>query len=545
MSLSKEIWFSLLLVFVSYLTFFHGLDHYPLWDPDEGRIGIIAKEMVESGNWTTLSHLGDSYYDKPAPYFWLIAIGFSLFGVGELAVRLPSAAAAILTVGIIYLWARRSGGWKWAWWSGLVLATSGEFVALGRFGKMDMVFTLFFTAALLYFLWWKEPSEGKPWIWPFYLFLALASLVKGPAGVVLPLLIVGISLWLQKRWDLVREMFSLLGVGIAVLVSGSWYLTAAMHDPQYIWSFLLDHNLLRFLTVQEDISHPAPVYYLSLILLAGFLPWSFFLPPALHNLWQRRMDKKQEERQTLTVWALAVLVFFSLSRNQLGTYILPALPPLALLTGDFLERLVEGKDNSLWRRRWVFFGSLVWLCLLLVGPPLAEMLLKPRYPQYFTLQLSFMPVSFLLIVTGIAWYLRRERWIPWLISLSALWIILWFYEVKAHEISESRSAWSMAQIVNRVPPSTYRLVATRPESFFFYLAEDIDNLQTTKSVSSIARMLGEALPTVALVKQKHMKELEHVPSSKLFVWKSLPSAGVLVANFPPPSAQDLGTPPKR
>jgi hypothetical protein len=103
----------------------------------------------------------------------------------------------------------------------------------------------------------------------------------------------------------------------------------------------------------------------------------------------------------------------------------------------------------------------------------------------------------------------------------------------------------MAQIVNRVPPRTYRLIATRPESFSFYLAEGVDDLQITKSVSSIARMLGETLPTVALVKERHMKKLEQVPSAKLFVWKRAPSAGALVANFPPPAAHDLGTPPKR
>jgi hypothetical protein len=183
--------------------------------------------------------------------------------------------------------------------------------------------------------------------------------------------------------------------------------------------------------VQEDIRHPAPVYYLSLILLAGFLPWSFFLPPALHNLWQRRRDKKQEDGQTLAVWALTVLVFFSLSRNQLGTYILPAIPPLALLTGDFLERFVAGEENSLWRRRWIFFGGLVWFCLLLMGPPLAKILLEPRYPQYFSSQLSLIPVLFLILIAGVGWFLRRERWIPWLISFSTLWIILWFYEVKA------------------------------------------------------------------------------------------------------------------
>ena len=64
---------------VCYLTFFHRLGDSALWDPDEGRSGIIAKEMVNSGNWATLTHNGRPYHDKPALYFWLVALGLKLW----------------------------------------------------------------------------------------------------------------------------------------------------------------------------------------------------------------------------------------------------------------------------------------------------------------------------------------------------------------------------------------------------------------------------------------------------------------------------------
>ncbi|MFQ5684612.1 MAG: ArnT family glycosyltransferase, partial [Candidatus Binatia bacterium] len=170
------------LTVVCYCIFFYGLGHYPLWDPDEGRVGEIAKEMVASGNWVTLTHNGLPYYDKPAPYFWLLALGIKLLGLNELAVRLPSALAAGLTIGLVYLWGCVSGGWKRGLWGGLVLATSIEFAALGRFAKMDMLFTFFFSAALFCFLWWRKHGSTRRSIWAFYLALALASLTKGPAG---------------------------------------------------------------------------------------------------------------------------------------------------------------------------------------------------------------------------------------------------------------------------------------------------------------------------------------------------------------------------
>jgi len=62
----------LFLGLLCYLIFFHGLGNYALWDPDEGRIGIIAKEILASGNWATLTHNGVPYYDKPVPTIALV-----------------------------------------------------------------------------------------------------------------------------------------------------------------------------------------------------------------------------------------------------------------------------------------------------------------------------------------------------------------------------------------------------------------------------------------------------------------------------------------
>jgi len=526
----------LFLILICYLSFFRGLGEYALWDPDEGRSGVIAKEVVASGNWVTLTRNGDPYYDKPVLYFWLVALGLKLLGVHEFAVRLPSALAAGLTVGIVCLWGCVSKGWKLGLWAGLVLATSAEFVALARFGNTDMVFTLFFTAALICFLWWKEKGKGKGWLWLFYLLLALASLTKGPVGVLLPLLIVGTALGLQKRWDLLKDMRLPQGIAVALLASGPWYLLAALRDPDYIKTFLWKHNVLRFFVSQQGIDHPEPAYFLLLVLAGGFLPWIIFLPAVLHNFWEHRGGQGQEHRLFLVVWVAAVLTFFSLAQNKLGTYILPAFPPLALLTGDLLVQFIERQESRPWRHRWILYGSLTWLVLLLAISPVSEMILKNRYPQYFPLNLPLFPTSLFLLSTALAWILRQEKWVPWLVSLSSLWLTLWFYGVKAQEISEVRSARTLARIVNGNTRKGYRVVAIRADSFSFYLS---NHVQVVSHPLMIEDMLKESVPTVALVKEKHLKEMR----SRIFVWKTVPSASALVANFPPP-AQALGRLPK-
>lgn len=517
----------ILLLLVCYLTFFRGLGDYGLWDPDEGRSGVIAKEIVNSGNWLTLTRNGEPYYDKPVLYFWLVALGIKILGLSELAVRLPSALAATLTVGIVFLWGLASGGWKRGLWGGLVLATSMEFVALGRFGNTDMVFTFFFTAALLSFLWWKE--RGTRQIWPFYLFLALASLTKGPVGVVLPFLILGITLGLRKKMALLREMHLLQGMGLVLLFSGSWYLVAALYDPEYIKTFLWDHNVLRFLTSRRGISHPEPFYYLFVVFLGGFLPWIFFLPVVLGDFRKSRGDEAGEKRLFLLVWAVTVLLFFSFARNKLGTYILPAFPPLALLTGDVIKGFVAGEASEPWRDRWIIFGSFLWLFSLVAIPPLGEMIFRSRYPQYFPLNLPIFLAALFFLLATVAWALRKQRWTPWIVSFSSLWLVLWFYGSEAPEISELRGTRTLTRILNGNGSHAYRVVALRAESFSFYLP---NHVQVVSLPDIIESMLEESIPTVALIKEKHLREMARLPREKLFLWKSIPSAGALVANFP-------------
>ena len=531
---------ALFLGLLCYLIFFHRLGHYPLWDPDEGRIGVIAKEMLASGNWLTLTQNGAPYYDKPVPYFWLIALGLEFLGLSELAVRLPSAAAAGLTVASVFLWGARSGGMARGLWAGMILATSMEFIFLGRLGKMDMVFAFFFTAALLSFLWWRERGRGA--IWLFYLFVGLASLAKGPAGVLLPLLIVGITVAVERRWELFREMRLLEGAGVVLLVSGPWYLMAALRDPEYIRTFLWDHNVLRFFTLEKGIKHPEPVYFFIPVLVGGFLPWSLLLPPALHFLWERRRDSGGEERLFLLVWAATVLCFFSLARNKLGTYMLPLFPALALLSADAVRRFAAGEEPVRWRRLWMLYGSLCWLFLLWSAAPVSEMILASRYPQYFPLGLPQWLSSIFFLAALLAWAFRRERRIPWLVALSALWFVLWFYEAKVDEISELRSTRALAELVRASAAKDFRMIAIRSESLPFYLSSGVEVVPHSAAAEDL---LLEPIPTVALVKEKHVKEMNRLPASRFFVWKVIPSGGALVANFPFIPAQDLGSALKR
>jgi len=197
----------LLLSALCVVLFFTGIGGNPLWDIDEGMHAAMSHEMVSSGDWLTPRLNGDAWYDKPALFSWLGAICFKLFGFTELAARLPSALAALATVLLTHALGRSLFGGRVGILAGAILATSIQFVLMARVVVHDMVFTLCLTAALV--CWWHAyagHNRRKLLLLCFYTALGLATLTKGPIGVVLVGLVIGSFLVLQRRMDFVLKM---------------------------------------------------------------------------------------------------------------------------------------------------------------------------------------------------------------------------------------------------------------------------------------------------------------------------------------------------
>jgi len=129
----------------------------PLADPDEARCGSIVRTMLSTGDWLMPKLEGQLYWDKPAPFFWLAAIGQLATGSMELGGRLVAALAAVACVLTTFCFARRYTGNFGAFLAGMILVGSPEFVFVGRWYRMDMPFV----AAMWAALWWFWRYEGR------------------------------------------------------------------------------------------------------------------------------------------------------------------------------------------------------------------------------------------------------------------------------------------------------------------------------------------------------------------------------------------------
>lgn len=330
----------LILVLLCLTLFFFRLGARPLWDTDEGMHASTSKDMVLSGDWITPTFNGESFYDKPILYNWLAALAFMVFGFTEFAARLPAAVLGLGCVMVTYFLGRRMFGSMVGFFGGVILATSPEFIILSRVVVHDISLVFFVTLALFFFyLGFTSENHRKACFFLFYASSGFAVLAKGPVGVVLPTLIIGLFLFLKGKLRFLKEMQVGWGVLIFLMVAAPWYVLISLKNSDYAGYFFVKQNLMNFLS-SEEARHPRPFYYYFRILLGGFFPWSFFLPLTLIRALWGRIREVDERTLFLVVWCGVIFLFFSTARSKLGPYILPLFPPAALLVGGLWSDLI-------------------------------------------------------------------------------------------------------------------------------------------------------------------------------------------------------------
>ena len=334
-----------------------------LWEPDEGRYAEIAREMVLSGDYVTPRDDFELYFEKPPLVYWTEAAAIGIFGINEFAVRLPAALFSVGQIVITAALAEVMFGATTGFFAALVLALSPLFFGFARFATLDPALAFFLTAALAtFYLAAREDSFSLPsarrWMLICAAMLALGTLAKGPIALLLGGAIALAWLAVGRRLrEIVRMPLVWCGLIYAVIVL-PWFILMEMRNPGFLRFFFIHEHLERYVTSSE---HGWGPWFFIPIVIGGMWPWIFFVPlgwsairadDALPN--SAPDPSRRSAASFLAIWFIVIFVFFSIPRSKLGSYILPALPPLAIVAGYGLARLRALEDAS--RRR--LFGAI-------------------------------------------------------------------------------------------------------------------------------------------------------------------------------------------
>jgi 4-amino-4-deoxy-L-arabinose transferase-like glycosyltransferase len=357
--------------------FFFGLAYFGLVGADEPRYAQVAREMLARHDWITPTLGGVPWLEKPPLYYWQAMLAYAVFGVSDWAARLPSAVdATILVIAIYWLLRRLRPGSELN--AALMTASAAGVIGFARAASTDMPLAAMFSIALLAWYAWWETSSNK-FLALAWVFLALATLAKGPVAPLLAALVIFLFAVARGGYSLLRRTLWLPCILVFCVVALPWYVAVQIKNPEFFRVFFLQHNLARF--GSNLYHHKEPFWYFVPLALLGLLPWTALavssLAQAIRACWSDRQKKAYSQDPLnvfLVIWLLVPILFFSFSQSKLPGYILPALPAGALLIAVNIRSRLNANQR---------LGNVLIVCHSIVA---AALIIPALMIQYLVLQ---------------------------------------------------------------------------------------------------------------------------------------------------------------
>jgi 4-amino-4-deoxy-L-arabinose transferase-like glycosyltransferase len=307
----------------------------PLMDKTEARYGEIARLMYETRQWVMLQYdYGLPFWAKPPLSSWLSAGSFELFGVNEIAARLPSFLIAIVIIIIVIKATKITGAARYV--LAFILLTIPEYLIHAGVTSTDSSLLLCIVLVMLGF--WKTVSEDNRsyWSYLFFVGIGLGLLAKGPIIIILtgPPLFVWCLLAKGRFKRVFLRLPWITGILIVALIAVPWYWLAEQESPGFVDYFIVGEHFKRFTESgwsgdKYGFAKSQPIGMIWLFLLAFAFPW---IQIALYHIWKKRKTLRKDPWVSfLLLWLFWSPLFFTVSRNVIHTYVLPSTIPLALL----------------------------------------------------------------------------------------------------------------------------------------------------------------------------------------------------------------------
>lgn len=446
------------------------------WPADEPRFALIARDMVASGEWLFPRVGGDLYQDKPPFFFWLIAGAYALTGSLRVSFLLPSLLASLGTLLLVYDLARRLWNREAGLWAALVLLFTLQFTLQAHLAQIDAVLCFFTTLSLYGLLRQLLLRHGWRWYALGGFAAGLGVITKGvgflPLLVLLPFAYARWKKWplLELRatplhWSLAPIAFVaavllwLVPMLLAVAFSGDPALAA------YRDEILFQQTVTRYATAWH---HRQPFYYFLTVMLSLWLPLVVLLPWLVPR-WIERLRQRDARILLLLGWVVLVLLFFSTSPGKRGVYILPALPALAIASGEWLRGLWQRLDVQRAGMLFALFVACVaaagFVYLHWIAPERAAALRDEHGLKYIEPLVAIAIVGSLAVLAcGVRRGALASAW-----TLGLTWLIVSFTVVPQINASRS-SARFIADLEKIVGPERELGLLAYKEQFLLQLA---------------------------------------------------------------------------
>lgn len=404
------------------------------WPADEPRFALVARQMIESGQWLFPMRGDELYPDKPPLFMWLQAATYAVVGNWRIAFLLPSLVCALGTLWLVQdlgrrLWNRRVG-----LYAAYAVLFALQFTLQAKRAQIDPAITFLVTLSVYGLL--RHLLRGPDWPMFFLGFLAagLGVITKG-VGVIALLVLLPAGFARARGWRGVGRIgtgAALLGIGAFLTAIAAWLvpmlLAVSGSDDPALRAYA-DNILLRQTAQRYGASwhHHQPPWYFAEVIATMWLPAALALPWALPAWWRRL--RRGDARYLLLLGGVAMmLVFFSIPSGKRDVYILPALPLFCLALAPLLPGLLRRRGPT-----WLLLGFTGLLAVIGLAGGLLPLLGEPGFETRLESDRGLDPASdgvwWMLLAIGLvatlaaAWGRRRRALAAAFATLAAIWVL--------------------------------------------------------------------------------------------------------------------------
>ncbi|MGL5833127.1 MAG: ArnT family glycosyltransferase [Waterburya sp.] len=517
----SEVWLEYLclvgLLLAASTLFLVNLSSLPLLDAHEATLAQVAREIYRSTdvtNWIFPTLWNEPYLKEPPLIHDLVAIAYSIMGVGELATRFPGALLGALSVLLLYQIGREIFVARLpSLFSALVYLTCLPVVRYSRLANLDgplLCFELLIIWAAL------RSRRDLKWSLVTGIGFSLMSLTKGFFGIQILLIVLLFLFWDTPR--LLSSVYFWSGLCLGAVPSGGWYLAQLLYYRRLevdgsFWQLLLP-RAQQDLGTALGVGELFPGYYL-LQSLEYILPWLMIMFAGVqlikHNLhwgWGK----------LLAVWLGGYLALSFCVLNQDAWLVLPLYPALALAAGKQLDRIRNLPSFVVYPRAWIYSFAVMAILAALAG-------LNWGVRNYIDFYLPFIcgSLSVTFGATAIVIAQQDKQFISLLFW--GLFVSIFLLIVSPHwiwELGASKSVKPIAELIQQhtLPQATiYGSIAVARPSLIFYsdrhiIPQSVKQLQHHWQGKNLAYLLLDTqaakeldLPKTAFIQDKRLQSL--------------------------------------
>jgi 4-amino-4-deoxy-L-arabinose transferase-like glycosyltransferase len=308
----------------------------PSLSGDAAKYALIAKTMVQTGDFL-IPRLGEELYLKKPPFFfWLMGGSFKLFGFNEFAARLPTATFAVISALLLYtLTLKATKNKTLSLLSSLIFCLNFEVIRISTVVRFESFILAVNLATVLLLL---NPSRVRSTL--AVLILSAGILTKGPFALVGALAVIIYGIIRKERKVIIHSLLVTLG---GALLSSLYFLYLFTKEPQFFKEFF-GNQIVGRITGSLKEGTPRAFYFYERLILKHFWPWNIFLIYAIYSLAREKelVPKEVKERRFYEAMLVLFLLFFiplhfiSLKFTRYSYYLYPF---LSFLTAVAIGRL--------------------------------------------------------------------------------------------------------------------------------------------------------------------------------------------------------------